>query len=82
MSDIETQNLYFSTELYPHTSENMYPIANYKIGNKILLLYKYVLYKNCQYVMYWQNETDSIQHNMSEYEVFKLIEEELNKINI
>jgi hypothetical protein len=55
--------------------DSLTPVAEFNIRGRILSLYTVKGYRPSEnYSLYWNDETNPVQHNMTPYEVFKALE--------
>lgn len=72
MSEETNRHSYPMGKAYP---DSLTPVAEFKIGERTLSLYTVKGYMPSEnFTLYWNDETNPVQHNMTPYEVFKALE--------
>ena len=67
---------------FPLASTILKPIQSFIIEGKTLCLYSHNSRpKDAAYSFYWQDETNPVQHAMTDYEVFNVLSQILKEIN-
>lgn len=67
--------------LYPHANEVLRPVADFNINGRTLSLYDVSgRTPSTRYSLYWNDETNPVQHAMSEWEVFQALHEILERL--
>ena len=67
---------------FPHSKNGLLRgIKGFKIGEKYLYLYSHIHRSpTTSYSLYWEDESNPVQHNMSLWEVLGVISLELEKV--
>jgi len=72
MSEKSDRHSFPMGKAYP---EALTSVAEFDIGGRMLSLYTVKGYMPSEnYTLYWNDETNPVQHNMTPYEVFKALE--------
>lgn len=63
-----------SRKLFPHKTEVMHPVEEFKIGDRVISLY-WVEGRTpgTAYSLYWNDEHNPVQHAMTHHEVFNVL---------
>ena len=69
--------------VYPHANEVLRPITDFVINGRVLSLYDVAgRTPSTRFSLYWNDETNPVQHAMTELEVFHALHEILERFHV